>query len=134
VDYLGSYGESSGEPPGAQECRLCLLQTVSRGFAWSGFAGVAAYWLACLVGAGLLIRRSAPGTIRRGFAVVAVMLIGVTLVQYLTAVLGEGNEITKHLSVALLAATLAPVWLAAGAFTREPTREKVLLQVDRLSA
>jgi hypothetical protein len=117
VDYLGSYGEFSGQPPGSQECRLCLLQTVSHAFVWSGFAGVATYWLACLIGAGLLIQRSAPGTLRRGFAVVAVMLIGVTIVQYLTAVLGDGVELTKHLAVALLAASLAPVWLAAGAFT-----------------
>lgn len=117
VDYLGSYGEFSGEPPGSQECRLCLLPTVSRALAWTGFPGVAAYWLLCLVAAGVLIRSSAPGTIRRGFALVTVTLIGVAVVQYLTAVLGEGNETTKHLSVALLAATLAPVWLLAGTFT-----------------
>jgi hypothetical protein len=117
VDYLGNYPEHSGHPPGSQECRLCLLPTVPRAFGWSGFPGIVTYWLACLAGAVLLIRRSAPGTIRRGFAVVAVMLVGVTVVQYLTAVLGEGNEITKHLSVALLAAALAPVWLAAAAVT-----------------
>jgi hypothetical protein len=117
VDYLGSYGEFSGQPPGSQGCRLCLLQTMSHAFVWSGFAGVATYWLACLTGAGRLIRRSVPGTLRRGFAIVAVVLIGVTIVQYLTAVLGDVVEITKHLAVALLAAPLAPVWLAAGAFT-----------------
>ncbi|GAB3452112.1 glycan biosynthesis hexose transferase WsfD [Actinophytocola sediminis] len=116
VDYLGSYGEFAGRPPGSQECRLCLLPTVSRALAWTGFAGVAGYWLLCLVAAGAQLRRSAPGTLRRGFALVAMTLVGVAVVQYLTAVLGEGNEITKHLSVALLAATLAPVWLLAGLF------------------
>ena len=115
VDYLGNYGELSGHPPKSQECRLCVLPTVSRAFGWSGFPGIATYWLACLAGAVLLIRRSAPGTVRRGFAAVTVTLVGVAVVQYLTAVLGEGNEITKHLAVALLAATLAPVWLVAGA-------------------
>lgn len=127
VDYLGSYGEFSAEPPGSQECRLCLLPTVSRAFAWSGFAGVAAYWLACLVAAVFLIRRSSPGTLRRGFALVTLTLIGVAVIQYLTAVLGEGNEITKHLSVGLLAATLAPVWLLAGTVTsgRRPEDQPV---------
>jgi hypothetical protein len=122
VDYLGSYGEFSGRPPGSQECRLCLLPTVSRAFAWSGFAGVVTYWLLCLVAALLLGRRSAPGTLRRGFALVTVALVGVAVVQYLTSVFGEGNEITKHLSVALLAATLAPVWLLAGAFVPAPRK------------
>jgi hypothetical protein len=114
VDYLGSHGEFSGRPPGSQECRLCVLPTVSRALAWSGFPGIVGYWLGCLALAVLLVRRSAPGTLRRGFALVTIALIGVTVVQYLTAVFGEGNEITKHLSVALLAATLAPVWLLAG--------------------
>ncbi|OLF17331.1 hypothetical protein BU204_11985 [Actinophytocola xanthii] len=115
-DYLGSYGEFSGRPPGSQECRLCLLPTVSHSLAWTGFPGVAAYWLGCLAAAVVLARRSKPGTLRRGFALVTIALVGVTVVQYLTAVFGEGNETTKHLSVALLAASLAPVWLLAGVF------------------
>ncbi|MGX7826305.1 glycan biosynthesis hexose transferase WsfD [Actinokineospora sp. 24-640] len=119
---LGSYGVGAGEPPRAQECRLCLLPTVSRAFAWSGFPGVVAYWLACLAAAALLARRSDPGTARRGFALVTVMLIGCTVVQYVTAVLGDGAEVTKHLVVGLLAASLAPVWLLAARLTpgRQP--------------
>lgn len=115
-DKLGSYGVGAGEPPRAQECRLCLLPTVSRAVAWSGFPGVVAYWLACLAAAVLLARRCAPGTVRRGFALTAALLVGCAVVQYVTAVFGDGAEVTKHLVVGLLAASLAPVWLLAARF------------------
>jgi hypothetical protein len=50
------------------------------------------------------------------------MLLGCTLAQYVTAVYGEGNEVTKHLVVALFAACLVPVWLAAGAVQERSRR------------
>lgn len=125
-DDLGSYGATAGEPPRAQECRLCLLPTVSHAFAWSRFAGVLGYWLACLTGAVVLARRSAAGSPRRGFALVALVLVGCAVVQYLTTVLGDGAEVTRHLVVGLFAASLAPVWLLAALFAaRRPKPEPV---------
>jgi hypothetical protein len=113
-DYLGTYSAYSGREPLSQECRICVLPTVSRLFTWSGIVGVIGYWLACLVAAGFLIRRSARGSFRRAFAWVAVMLVGSTIVQYVAAVFGDGAEVTKHLVIGLFAASLAPVWLLAG--------------------
>lgn len=116
-DYLGTYSAFSGEVPLSQECRVCVLPTVSRAFAWSGIAGVLGYWLACLLAAGMLIRRSAPSSTRRGFAWVAVLLLGCTIVQYVSSTFGDGAEITKHLVIGLFTASLAPVWLLAGLFS-----------------
>lgn len=121
LDYLGTYPEDAGRGPGSQECRLCLLPTISRAFVATGIAGIAAYWLTCAIAAGFLVRRSDPDTLRRGFAIVALTLIGCTMVQYVTAVAGEGNEVVKHLVIALYAAALAPIWLLAGALV--PRRE-----------
>lgn len=113
--YLGSYAIDAGQPPGSQECRVCILQNVSHAMRWSGFPGVLAYWLACIAGALLLIRTSRAGTRRRAYGLVSMALISAAVIQYATAVYGEGNEVVKHLSVGLFAAALAPLWLIAGA-------------------
>ena len=88
--------------------------------------------MACLAGAVLLMRRSRPGDaallvrgpppggLRRGFALVALVLTGCTVVQYVTAVYGEGNEVIKHMVIALFTASLAPIWLLAGALCQPP--------------
>ena len=117
---LGSYPVGSGHAPGSQECRDCLLMDVSRAMRWTGLAGVLAYWMACLAAAVLLVRGSRPGDRRRGFALVALVLTGCTVIQYVTAVYGEGNEVIKHMVVALFAASLAPIWLLAGALHQPP--------------
>ena len=117
---LGSYPTGSGHAPGSQECRDCLLMDVSRAMRWSGLAGVLAYWMACLAGAVLLVRGSRPGSRRRGFALVALVLTGCTVIQYVTAVYGEGNEVIKHMVIALFTASLAPIWLLAGALHQPP--------------
>jgi hypothetical protein len=117
---LGSYPAGPGHPPRSQECRDCLLMDVSRAMRWAGLAGVLAYWLACLAGAGLLLRRSRRGDRRRGFALVALVLTGCTVIQYVTAVYGEGNEVIKHMVIALFAASIAPIWLLAGALGTPP--------------
>ena len=117
---LGSYPVGSGHAPGSQECRDCLLMDVSRALRWTGLAGVLAYWIACVAGAMLLMRRSRPGDRRRGLALVALVLIGCTVIQYVTAVYGEGNEVIKHMVIALFAASLAPIWLLAGALHHAP--------------
>jgi hypothetical protein len=111
---LGTYPIDSGYAPESQECRDCLLMDVSHAMQWSGFAGILAYWTACAAAAIWLLRTSRPATRRRAFALVTLSLLASTLLQYATAVYGEGNEVTKHLSVALFAASLAPVWIAAG--------------------
>ena len=117
---LGTYPMGSGYAPRSQECRDCLLMDVSRAMRWTGLAGVLAYWMACLAGAGLLLHRSRRGDRRRGFALVALVLIGCTMIQYVTAVYGEGNEVIKHMVIALFAASLAPIWLLAGALCKPP--------------
>ena len=71
-------------------------------------------------GAGLLLRRSRRGDRRRGFALVALVLIGCTVIQYVTAVYGEGNEVIKHMVIALFTASIAPIWLLAGVLCTSP--------------
>jgi hypothetical protein len=92
-----------------------VLEDISHALSWTGFTGVLLYWLACVSAALWLIRTSVARSRRRGFALSSLMLIGCTLIQYATSVYGEGNEVTKHLSIALFAASLTPVLLAAGA-------------------
>ena len=87
---------------------------------WSGLAGVLAYWTACLAAAAVLVRSSRPGSRRRGFALVGLVLTGCTMIQYVTAVYGEGNEVIKHMVIALFTASLAPIWLLAGALCKPP--------------
>jgi hypothetical protein len=117
---LGSYPIDSGHAPRSQECRDCLLMDISRAMRWTGLAGVLAYWTACLAAAGLLVRGSRPGDRRRGFALVALVLTGCTVIQYVTAVYGEGNEVIKHMVIALFTASIAPIWLLADALHKLP--------------
>ena len=121
---LGTYPANAGYVPESQECRDCLLLDVSHSLEWTGFTGVALYWLACIAAAGYLWRTSRPGTRRRAAAVTSATLIGCVLVQYLTAVYGEGVEVVKHLSVGLFAASLTPIWLGVGALTETRGRRR----------
>ena len=50
----------------------------------------------------------------------ALVLTGCTVIQYVTAVYGEGNEVIKHMVIALFTASLAPIWLLAGALHQPP--------------
>ncbi|MBS2962577.1 hypothetical protein KGA66_05930 [Actinocrinis puniceicyclus] len=123
---IGTYPMHAGYTPESQECRSCLLQDTAHALKWNGFSGVLVYWLACFAAAGWPIARSVPGGRRRAFGLVGLALIGCTVVQYTTAVYGEGDEVTKHLSPALFAAALAPVWLVAGAFQQRRARPVVV--------
>jgi hypothetical protein len=120
---IGTYPMNAGYTPESQECRVCVLQSVAHALKWSGFPGVLATWLASLIAAAWLVRTSSPGTRRRAFALVALTLLGCTIVLYIASVYGEGNEVTKHLSVALFAAALTPLWLLAAA-TQARTRKQ----------
>jgi hypothetical protein len=131
---LGSYPIGSGHAPGSQECRDCLLMGVSRAMRWTGLAGVLAYWIACLAGAALLVRRSRPGDRRRGFALVALVLTGCAVIQYVTAVYGEGNEVIKHMVIALFTASIAPIWLLAGALSKPSPAELPLRSGEAATA
>jgi len=119
---LGTYPANAGYAPESQECRDCLLQDVSHSLEWTGFTGVALYWLACIAAAGYLWRTSRPGTRRRAVALTSATLIGCVLAQYVTAVYGEGVEVVKHLSIGLFAASLTPIWLGVGALTESRGR------------
>ena len=102
--------------------------------------GSPAYWPtgrpAGLAGSARLIRTGSPNSRRRGFGLVTLTLLGCTVVQYATAVYGEGNEVTKHLAVALFTATLTPVWIAAGALMPRSPAEAIthprLLRLGKL--
>lgn len=112
---LGNYPIDSGHATAfVKECRVCIVTTIAQKFRDTGFAGIVAYWILCLAAAAWLWIKSARQSPRRGFTVAACVLVGVTACQYLTAAFGEGNEVTKHLAVGLLAASLTPVWLLAG--------------------
>lgn len=120
-DYLGTYTQESGARAGAQECRLCLLPALFHAAGFGGFPGLVTLWLLGTAAAIALIRRSRPGTTRRGFAQVALALVGCTAVQYVTAVFGDGVETTKHLAVGLFAVALMLVWLLAAALAERAT-------------
>jgi hypothetical protein len=115
ASYLGTYSLESGAAAGAQECRLCLLPLLSHLIAPGGFPLLVVLWAAIGAAAVLLIRRSAAHSARRGFAQVALAFIACTVIQYVTAVFGDGVETTKHLVVGLFTAALAAIWLLAAA-------------------
>lgn len=112
---IGTYPMGAGYIPESQECRMCLLLKAAHAMQWTGFPGVLVVWGVCLTLAGRLVRTSRQGSRRRAFGLVSLLLTGCAVAQYITAVYGEGNEVTKHLAVALFATALAYVWLAAGA-------------------
>lgn len=128
--YLGTYAYSADHAPGDQECRLCLVTDLAHGFAWAGFTGVVASWAAFAAAAVRLLRRTRAGSPARGFAAVGLTLTGCAVTEYVTAVFGEGNEVTKHLAPALFAAALAPLWLVVAALlARSPGRAPIPHQV-----
>ncbi|WP_194905437.1 glycan biosynthesis hexose transferase WsfD [Catenulispora rubra] len=117
--YIGNYtqADSSGRSLRVDH-RVAVVSWIANHFAWTGFGGIVVYWLTCLGVAFLLRRRSEKGSLCRAFATVSLTLTACSAIQYLTAVLGEGNEVTKHLVVSLFCATLAPLWLFAAHVAR----------------
>lgn len=116
--YLGSYEPGSGKMP--EQLDLSLLTEINRQLYPSGIL----VWLFVLAGFAavvLLLRKaSLPDTWRRGFANGALLMLGFTVVQFLTAGFGDAIENTKHMVYSLLAAFLALAFLVAGAACRSP--------------
>jgi hypothetical protein len=115
--YIGNYtkADSQGRPQ-REDDRVAVVSWLANHFAWIGFGGIVAFWIGCTAAAIALRRRSDKGSLRHAFATVALLLAVGSVVQYLTAVFGEGNEVTKHLVISLFCATLTPVWLFAAGF------------------
>lgn len=116
-NYLGSYTEDSGKAERAQD--LSMVSDLSLQTSGVGIIPLALMWAAMIWGVIVMFKRSAPGSIRRAFAKTVLLLIGIALVQLLTASFGEAIENTKHMVYGILAGALAPVFLLAGALTPE---------------
>src|SRR2546423_40931 len=114
-NYIGTYAESAGHMAGDQEQRLTVATDTSRAFRGLGIGAVISFWALCAASALWLFRRSSQDPTARGFALVATILLSFDIMQYVASVYGDGNEVTKHLVVGLLAGSIAPVWLIAGA-------------------
>ncbi len=117
--YLGNFtkADSHGKSQ-REEHRVAVISWVANHLAWVGFSGILAYWTACLAGAIFLRHRSQKGSLQHSFATVALFLTASAVLQYLTAVFGEGNEVTKHMVISLFCATLTPLWIFAAGFSR----------------
>jgi hypothetical protein len=115
--YIGNYtkADSRGRPQ-REEHRVAVISWVANHCAWLGFGGIVAYWILCFTAANMLRRRGAKKSMRHAFATVSLMFSASSVLQYLTAVFGEGNEVTKHLAISLFCATLAPLWVFAARF------------------
>lgn len=115
--YIGNYtkADSRGEPQ-REDHRVAVVSWLANHLAWVGFGGIVAFWIACIAVAMTFRRRSDEDSLRRAFATVSLLLAVGSVSQYLTAVFGEGNEVTKHLAISLFCATLTPVWLFAAGF------------------
>jgi hypothetical protein len=105
-DYLGSFDESAGFPPHAQEHRVPVVSWLTGLIAPLGLVALVPIWLLVLAAAWRR-RRTALG-------VVLAFLFAVSLTQFGTAALGDGIEGIKHQSVALFAILLAVVLAVAG--------------------
>lgn len=126
--YIGNYtkADSQGKAQRADH-RIAVVSWLANHFAWVGFGGIMVFWIACIVAATAFRRRSDRRSLRHAFATVSLVLAVGSVSQYLTAVFGEGNEVTKHLVISVFCATLTPVWLFAAGFA---AREQV--GVERL--
>ncbi|HET6708454.1 hypothetical protein [Amycolatopsis sp.] len=100
-DYLGSFDQSAGFPPHAQEHRVPVVSWLTGLIAPLGLFALVPIWLFVLVRA-WLHRRTALG-------VPVAFLFAVSVTQFGTAALGDGIEGIKHQSVALFTLLIALV-------------------------
>ncbi|MFI5583603.1 hypothetical protein ACIA5G_01090 [Amycolatopsis sp. NPDC051758] len=100
-DYLGSFDQSAGFAPHAQEYRVPVVSWLTGLIAPLGLFVLVPIWLFVLVRA--WFQRREP------LGVVLAFLLAVSLTQFGTAALGDGIEGIKHQSVALFTVLLAVV-------------------------
>jgi hypothetical protein len=129
--YIGNYTktDSRGEAQ-REEHRVAVVSWVANRFAWAGFTGILGYWTACFAAAIAFRRRSEKGSLRHSFATVSLVLAAGSVSQYLTAVFGEGNEVTKHLAISLFCAALAPLWIFAAGFARSALSKRFTARIS----
>jgi hypothetical protein len=122
--YLGSY-QVGAAPARARECRLCVVSALTARFQGLGILLWGAVTVALIAVATWTLRRRRPGSTAHALAAASVLLIGICIVQFVTAAYGEAIETTKHMVIALLAGVLSVLLtamsLAAGA--QEPSHE-----------
>ncbi|MGH8572719.1 MAG: hypothetical protein ACREX8_09105, partial [Gammaproteobacteria bacterium] len=121
VDYLGSYGEESGQPPRQLEHRVPLVSAVVQAFAPLGLFVLLPLWSYLgWLGVRAIRRAGRPGAYETGLAVL--FLVVSAGLQFGVAALSEGHEGTKHqtltLYCTLLAAVLAVLLIRGGPVPR----------------
>jgi hypothetical protein len=113
-DYLGSFDQSAGFPPHAQEYRVPVVSWLTGLLAPLGLFALGPLWLFVLFRA-CSRRRTALG-------VASAFLFAVSVTQFGTAALGDGIEGIKHQSVALFTLLVALVLCSSPLNRRsEPT-------------
>ncbi|ONF66840.1 glycan biosynthesis hexose transferase WsfD [Amycolatopsis keratiniphila] len=112
--YLGSFDQSAGFAPEAQEYRVPIVSTVTKLLAPLGFFALLPIW-ALVAWRGWKTRRTALG-------VVLGLLLAVAAGQFVLAALGDGLENVKHQVIALYC-TLLGVVLAVVSFARPERSE-----------
>ncbi|WP_442785280.1 glycan biosynthesis hexose transferase WsfD [Amycolatopsis sp. H20-H5] len=111
-DYLGSFDQSAGFAPRAQEYRVPVLSSVTKLLAPLGLFALAPLWL--------LIGWRAWRSRREALGVLLAFLLAVGAGQFVLAALGDGLENIKHQSVALYC-TLLALALAGVVWNAKPT-------------
>ncbi|WP_326945605.1 hypothetical protein OG439_39560 [Amycolatopsis sp. NBC_01307] len=105
-DYLGSFDESAGFAPHAQEHRVPVVSWLTRLIAPLGLFALVPLWL--------LVAARAWRQRRAALGVVLAFLLVVSVTQFGMAALGDGIEGVKHQSVALFTLLLALVLAVPG--------------------
>jgi hypothetical protein len=113
--YLGAFTQDSGQK--AQAYDYSFVADLGMQATNMGITPLIMFWGALSTGAIVMLKRSAPGTFRRGFATATLLMIGFSIIQFFTASFGEAIENTKHMVYGILAGALAPVLLITGALT-----------------
>ncbi|ANF31551.1 hypothetical protein A0130_07575 [Leifsonia xyli] len=116
--YLGANQPGNGP---AQEPAFSLMAAVGRSA--GGLLEFVGAGLIVAVAAGIAWRRGSPGSSARAYAVAALLMVGVTFVQFFTAAFGEAIENTKHLVFAILASALAVPFVIAS-FLQPPRDDR----------
>lgn len=121
-DYLGTFAFSAHHPPGAQECRVCVVSGLAPAF--SGHLSLLWYVLilgAASAAAGRAVLRRGR-LVSRQVALATLFLAAVSATQFATAVVGDQDETTRHLALCFFALVLTVLFGGACA-CRTPGRE-----------